>query len=71
MTDLSAAFLTAFCLTLCANVWVAIGRRLGWRADPRRAWKWAVVTYRQSSAIDKINGALFVAVLALLVWGMG
>jgi hypothetical protein len=71
MTDLSAAFLTAFCLTLCANVWVAIGRRLGWRADPRRAWKWVQVTYRQSSKHDRLNVGLFVALLAVIVWGIG
>jgi hypothetical protein len=58
MTDLSAAFLTAFCLTLCANVWVAIGRRLGW-----------VQAWQRIPMSDRIfAGAVALWVVAFAAW---
>jgi membrane-anchored protein YejM (alkaline phosphatase superfamily) len=71
VTDLSAAVTVSISLILVANVYAAIWRRMRLPTDPRRAWKWVRVAYEQSSRHDRINAALFVAlVVGVVTWGM-
>ena len=71
MTDLFAAVLTSCTLLVTVNVWAIVWRRMGWPTDPRRLVKFVAVGYRQMQPIDRINAALFVALVVGIVWGMG